>query len=79
MRSNGKGVKTCHGRNRCEGELSERGVVLAVDTLTLEDGELNGLLVVFNRVSMIPVEGISGELTGNGGECAFLDGLYHQS
>ena len=40
MRSNGKGVKTCHGRNRCEGELSERGVVLAVDTLTLEDGEL---------------------------------------
>jgi len=73
MRSNGKGVKTCHGRNRCEGELSERGVVLAVDTLTLEDGELNGLLVVFNRVSMIPVEGISGELTGNGGEGPLLD------
>jgi hypothetical protein len=35
---------TNHGRNRCEGELSERGVVLAVDTLTLEDGELDGLL-----------------------------------
>lgn len=66
-------MKTCHGRNRCEGELSERGVVLAVDTLTLEDGELNGLLVVFNRVSMIPVEGISGELTGNGGEGPLLD------
>jgi hypothetical protein len=30
----------------CQGELSKRGVVLAVDTLTLENGELNGLLVI---------------------------------
>jgi hypothetical protein len=38
----GRGGKfSHHGRNGCEGELSERGVVLAVDTLTLEDRELN--------------------------------------
>jgi hypothetical protein len=40
------GLAGAHGRDGCEGELSERGVVLAVDTLTLEDGELDSLLVI---------------------------------
>jgi hypothetical protein len=31
-----------HGRNWCQGEFTEGGVVLAVDTLALEDGELDG-------------------------------------
>jgi hypothetical protein len=38
------GITSLHGGNRSKGELSEGGVVLAVDTLTLEDGELDGLL-----------------------------------
>ena len=42
------GLAGLHGRDGSEGELSERGVVLAVDTLTLEDGELHGLLHVGN-------------------------------
>jgi hypothetical protein len=33
-----------HGRNWRQSEFSKRCVVLAVDTLTLEHGELNGLL-----------------------------------
>jgi len=40
------GLTGAHGRDGSEGELAEGGVVLAVDTLTLVDGELNGLLVV---------------------------------
>jgi hypothetical protein len=35
-----------HRRYRGQGELSERGVVLAVDTLTLEDGELNSPILL---------------------------------
>lgn len=42
------GITSLHGRDGSKGELSEGGVVLAVDTLTLEDGELDGLLVVGN-------------------------------
>ena len=38
------GITSLHGRDGSKGELSEGGVVLAVDTLTLEDGELDGLL-----------------------------------
>ncbi len=43
-------VKT---HNRSKSKLSKRGVVLTVHTLTLEDGELNSLLVVgdLERVS----------------------------
>jgi hypothetical protein len=41
--------------NRSKSKLSKRGVVLAVDTLTLEDGELDSLLVVgdLERVSNV--------------------------
>ena len=42
------GLTSPHGRDRSKGEFTQGGVVLAVDTLTLEDGELNGLLVVGN-------------------------------
>lgn len=41
-------LASAHGRDGSKSELSQRGVVLTVDTLTLEDGELNGLLVVGN-------------------------------
>jgi hypothetical protein len=34
------GLASPHGRDGGESELAERGVVLAVDTLTLVDGEL---------------------------------------
>ena len=40
------GLTSLHRWDRCKGELSEGGVVLAVHTLTLEDRELNGLLVI---------------------------------
>jgi hypothetical protein len=42
------GLTSLHGRNRSQGKFTQGSVVLAVDTLTLEDGELNGLLVVGN-------------------------------
>lgn len=42
------GLTGTHGGNGCKGELSQRGIVLTVDTLTLVDGELNSLLVVGN-------------------------------
>lgn len=42
------GLTSPHGRDGSKSELAQRGVVLAVDTLTLEDGELDGLLVVGN-------------------------------
>jgi hypothetical protein len=42
------GLTSPHGGDRSKGELAQRGVVLAVDTLTLEDGELDSLLVVGN-------------------------------
>lgn len=42
------GLASTHGRNGSKSELSQRGVVLTVDALTLVDGELNGLLVVGN-------------------------------
>ncbi len=43
--------------NRSKSKLSQRGVVLTVDTFTLEDGELNSLLVVgdLERVSNVAV------------------------
>jgi hypothetical protein len=42
------GLTGAHGRERSESELAQGGVVSAVGTLTLVDGELNGLLVVDN-------------------------------
>ena len=40
------GLTSAHGRDGSQGEFTERGVVLAVDTLSLEHRELNCLLVV---------------------------------
>lgn len=45
------GLASLHGRDRSKGELSEGGVVVAANTLTLEDRELNGLLVVSGSIS----------------------------
>lgn len=50
------GLASTHGRNGSKSELSQRGVVLAVDTLTLVDGELNGLLVVGNGGESSPIQ-----------------------
>jgi NAD-specific glutamate dehydrogenase len=41
------GITSLHGRDRGKGELSERGVILAVHTLTLENRELDGLPLKF--------------------------------
>ena len=44
-------ASSTHGWDWCKGELSERCVVLAVDTFTLEDWELHcGLLVYMTLV-----------------------------
>jgi hypothetical protein len=42
-------LPSAHGRDWRQSELTQGGVVLAVDTLTLEDGELDSLLVVRDR------------------------------
>src|SRR5690606_10975127 len=64
-----------HGRNGRKGELSERGVVLAVDTLTLEDGELDSLLHVGNGGESPLLDGGDGLATGDdGGEDVALHG-----
>jgi len=42
------GLTSPHRRNRSQSEFTERGVILAVNTLTLVDRELNRLLVVGN-------------------------------
>lgn len=52
----------------CKGKLSQRGVVLAVDTLTLEDRELDGLLVVWKNFSTCSETSSGDCLTGNSGE-----------
>lgn len=40
------GLTSTHGRDRGKSEFTQGGVVLAVDTLTLVDGELNALLTI---------------------------------
>lgn len=42
------GITSLHGRDGSKSELTKGGVIFAVDTLTLEHGELNSLLVVSN-------------------------------
>lgn len=42
------GLTSLHGRDGSKGELSQGGVVLAVDTLTLVDRELNSLLSILD-------------------------------
>ena len=69
------GLTSAHGRDGSEGEFTERGVVLTVDTLTLEDGELNGLLVVGNSGECPLLDGGDGLATGDdGGEDVALHG-----
>jgi hypothetical protein len=55
------GLTSPHGWDRSKSEFTQRGVVFAVGALTLEDGELHGLLVVDNGgkgslMSMLAVE-----------------------
>lgn len=59
------GISSLHGRDRSKSEFTEGGVVLAVDTLTLENGELDGGLVVRNGGEGPLLEGRDGGTTGN--------------
>jgi hypothetical protein len=61
------GLTSSHRGDRSEGEFTERGVVLTVDTLTLEDGELNGLLVIGNSGEGSLLQGRACSTTGNDG------------
>lgn len=61
------GITGLHGRDRSKSELAQRGVVLAVDTLTLEDGELDGGLVVGNGGEGPLLDGGDGLTAGNDG------------
>ena len=69
------GLTSLHGRDRSKSELAEGGVVLAVDTLTLVNGELNGLLVVGNSGEGALLDGGHSLATGDdGGEDVALHG-----
>jgi hypothetical protein len=69
------GLTSLHGRDGGKGELSEGGVVLAVNTLSLEDGELNSGLVVGNSGEGALLQGGDSGSTGNdGGEDVTLHG-----
>ena len=69
------GLASLHGRDGSKGEFTQRGVVLAVDTLTLEHGELNGLLVVGNGGECPLLDGGDSLAAGNdGGEDVALHG-----
>lgn len=69
------GLTGAHGGDGSQSELSEGGVVLTVDTLTLVDGELNGLLVVGNSGEGSLLDGRNGLATAdNGGEDVALHG-----
>ena len=69
------GLASLHGRDRSKSELAEGGVVLAVDTLTLVNGELNGLLVVGNSGESALLDGGHSLATGDdGGEDVALHG-----
>lgn len=60
-------------RNWCQSEFSKRGVILAVDTLTLENRELHSLLVIGNSGESSLLDGWDSVSTGhNGGEDVYL-------
>ena len=59
------GLAGLHGRDGGKGEFTQRSVVLAVDALTLEHGELHGLLVVGNSGEGPLLDGGDGLATGN--------------
>lgn len=68
-------LASAHGRDRSESEFTKRGVVLAVSTFTLVDGELDGLLVVNDSGEGTLLDGGDGLTTGNnGGEDVTLHG-----
>jgi hypothetical protein len=56
-----------HGGDGSQGELSERGVISAVGTLTLVDRELDSSLVVHNSGEGTLLDGRDGLATGNDG------------
>jgi hypothetical protein len=69
------GLTGAHGRERSESELAQGGVVSAVGTLTLVDGELNGLLVIDNSGEGTLLNGGNGLAAVNdGGEDVTLHG-----
>ena len=69
------GLTSLHWWDWSKGELSEGGVVLTVDTLSLEDWELNGLLVVGDSGESALLDGWDGLSTGdNWGEDVTLHG-----
>lgn len=69
------GLTGAHGGDRSKSEFTQAGVVLTVGSLTLVDGELNGLLVVGNSGEGSLLEGGAGGTTGNdGGEDVALHG-----
>ena len=69
------GITSLHGRDGGKGELSEGGVVLAVDALSLEDGELHGGLVVGDGGESTLLQGRNSGTAGNdGGENVALHG-----
>lgn len=69
------GLTGAHGGDGSQSELSKGGVVLAVDTLALVDGELNGLLVIGNSGEGSLLDGRHGLTTAdNGGEDVALHG-----
>ena len=53
------GVTSLHRRYWCKGKFTQRGVVLAVDTLALEHWKLHGLLVICNGSESSVVKCIS--------------------
>jgi hypothetical protein len=59
------GLTSLHWWDRGKGELSEGGVILAVDTLSLVDWELNGGLVVGNSGEGSLLDGWDGLTTGD--------------
>lgn len=69
------GVSSLHWWDGGKGELSEGGVVLAVSALSLEDGELDGLLVVDDSGEGTLLDGWDGLATSdNGSEDVTLHG-----
>jgi hypothetical protein len=68
-------LSSLHGRDRGESELSQRGVVLAVNTLTLEDRELHsGLVVGDSGESALLEGGYRGAARNDRGEDVTLHG-----
>lgn len=61
------GLTSLHRRNGGQSELSKGGVVSAVGTLTLVNGELHGLLVVDNSGESALLDGRNGLTAGNNG------------